>query len=177
MVLIDGYVTQDTLFNQAYIDESGLLDLALVERVEYAGHRLGDLWQQRHARHHQYRDPQGGDFNTAQLSAEAGSHDTYRQRATFGKRFANGADLLLSASALAAQGQNLYFRPTTRRPTITAGQTASTTSATSASSASFPMKASRSRPVMSTVKRRCRSRRPSTRSSTPHSPSTTRTAT
>ena len=24
-----------------------------------AGHRLGDLWQQRHARHHQYRDPQG----------------------------------------------------------------------------------------------------------------------
>lgn len=51
----------------------------------------------------------GGDFNTAQLSAEAGSHDTYRQRATFGKRFANGADLLLSASALAAQGQNLYF--------------------------------------------------------------------
>ena len=35
MLLIDGYATQDSLFNQAYIDESGLLDLELVERVEY----------------------------------------------------------------------------------------------------------------------------------------------
>ena len=35
MVLIDGYVTQDPLFNQAYIDESGFVDLELVERVEY----------------------------------------------------------------------------------------------------------------------------------------------
>lgn len=35
MLMIDGYATQDSLFNQAYIDESGLLDLDLVERVEY----------------------------------------------------------------------------------------------------------------------------------------------
>ena len=35
MLLIDGYATQDNLFNQAYIDDSGLLDLEVVERVEY----------------------------------------------------------------------------------------------------------------------------------------------
>lgn len=110
MVLIDGYVTQDTLFNQAYIDESGLLDLALVERVEYVP-GTGSVTYGNNAMLGIINivTRKGGDFNTAQLSAEAGSHDTYRQRATFGKRFANGADLLLSASALAAQGQNLYF--------------------------------------------------------------------
>ena len=35
MLLIDGYAVQDNLFDQAYIDESGLIDLELVERVEY----------------------------------------------------------------------------------------------------------------------------------------------
>jgi iron complex outermembrane receptor protein len=35
MLMIDGYATQDSLFNQAYVDYSGLIDLDLVERVEY----------------------------------------------------------------------------------------------------------------------------------------------
>ena len=88
MVLIDGYVTQDTLFNQAYIDESGLLDLALVERVEYVP-GTGSVTYGNNAMLGIINivTRKGGDFNTAQLSAEAGSHDTYRQRATFGKRF------------------------------------------------------------------------------------------
>ena len=35
MLLVDGYAVQDNLFDQAFIDESGLIDLELVERVEY----------------------------------------------------------------------------------------------------------------------------------------------
>ncbi|MBS1131926.1 MAG: TonB-dependent receptor [Proteobacteria bacterium] len=110
MVLIDGYVTQDSLFNQAYIDESGLLDLALVERVEYVP-GTGSVTYGNNAMLGIINivTRKGGDFNGLQLSGEAGSHDTYRQRATFGKRFENGADLLLSASAMDSQGQNLYF--------------------------------------------------------------------
>ena len=110
MVLIDGYVTQDSLFNQAYIDESGLIDLALVERVEYVP-GTGSVTYGNNAMLGIINivTRKGGDFNTLQLSGEAGSYDTYRQRATFGKRFDNGADLLLSASALTSQGQNLYF--------------------------------------------------------------------
>ncbi|MCG2578221.1 TonB-dependent receptor [Dechloromonas sp. XY25] len=110
MVLIDGYVTQDSVFNQAYIDESGLIDLALVERVEYVP-GTGSVTYGNNAMLGIINivTRKGGNFNTLQLSGEAGSYDTYRQRATFGKRFDNGADLLLSASALTSQGQNLYF--------------------------------------------------------------------
>ena len=110
MVLIDGYVTQDSLFNQAYIDESGLLDLALVERVEYVP-GTGSVTYGNNAMLGIINivTRKGGDFNGLQLSAEAGSFDTYRQRATFGKRFDNGADLLLSASSMSSQGQNHYF--------------------------------------------------------------------
>lgn len=110
MVLIDGYVTQDSLFNQAYIEESGLIDLALVERVEYVP-GTGSVTYGNNAMLGIINivTRKGSDFNTLQLSGEAGSHDTYRQRATFGKRFDNGADLLLSASSLQSQGQNLHF--------------------------------------------------------------------
>lgn len=110
MVLIDGYVTQDSVFNQAYIDESGLLDLALVERVEYVP-GTGSVTYGNNAMLGIINivTRKGADFNTLQLSGEAGSFDTYRQRATIGKRFENGADLLLSASAMQSQGQNLYF--------------------------------------------------------------------
>lgn len=111
MVLIDGYVTQDSLFNQAYIDESGLLDIALVERVEYVP-GTGSVTYGNNAMLGIINivTRKGRDFNTVQLAAEAGSADTYRQRLTYGKRFENGADVLLSASAMDSHGQNHYFQ-------------------------------------------------------------------
>lgn len=110
MVLIDGYATQDNLFNQAYIDESGLLDLALVERVEYVP-GTGSVTYGNNALLGIINivTRKGGDFNATQLSGEVASHGSARQRVSFGKRFDNGADLLLSASSLDARGQNLYF--------------------------------------------------------------------
>jgi iron complex outermembrane receptor protein len=110
MVLIDGYVTQDSLFNQAYIDESGLLDLALVERVEYMP-GTGSVTYGNNAMLGIINivTRKGGSLNALQLSTEAGSHDAYRQRVSYGKRFENGADVLLSASTYDAAGQNLYF--------------------------------------------------------------------
>lgn len=110
MVLIDGYVTQDSLFNQAYIDESGLLDLALVDRVEYVP-GTGSVTYGNNAMLGIINivTRKGGSLNAVQLSTEAGSHDAYRQRVSYGKRFENGADVLLSASTYDAAGQDLYF--------------------------------------------------------------------
>lgn len=110
MLLIDGYATQDNLFNQAYIDDSGLLDLELVDRVEYVP-GTGSVTYGNNAllgiinivtKH-------GRDFNGTQLSGEVSSHGGKKQRVTFGKQFDNGADLLLSASLLDVTGQSLYF--------------------------------------------------------------------
>jgi outer membrane receptor protein involved in Fe transport len=110
MLLIDGYATQDSLFNQAYIDESGLVDLELVERVEYVP-GTGSVTYGNNAMLGIINviTRKGSDFNTTQLSSEVASHGSTKQRATFGKRFENGADLLLSASALDVDGQKRYF--------------------------------------------------------------------
>ncbi|MDP2881377.1 MAG: TonB-dependent receptor [Azonexus sp.] len=120
MLLIDGYATQDSLFNQAYIDESGLLDLELVERVEYVP-GTGSVTYGNNAMLGIINvvTKKGRDFNAAQLSGEVSSHGGQKQRATYGKRFDNGADVLLSVSALDVKGRNLYFpaydTPTTNR--------------------------------------------------------------
>ncbi|MDY0014010.1 MAG: TonB-dependent receptor [Rhodocyclaceae bacterium] len=110
MLLIDGYATQDNLFNQVYLDESGLLDLELVERVEYvpgtgsatygSNALLGII---------NVVTRQGRDFNGLQLSGEAASHGGWKRRVTYGKHFDNGAEVLLSASALDSDGQDLHF--------------------------------------------------------------------
>lgn len=110
MLLIDGYATQDNLFNAAYIEDSGLLDLELVERVEYVP-GTGSVTYGNNALLGIINivTKRGIDFNTAQLSTELGSHGMKKQRVTLGKRFGNGADLLLSASVLDVEGQDLYF--------------------------------------------------------------------
>lgn len=110
MLLIDGYAVQDNLFDQAYIDESGLIDLELVERVEYVpgtgsvtyGNNalLGIL---------NVVTRRGRDFDGARVSAEVSSRGASRQRVTWGKRLDNGAEVLLSASTLDIDGRNLYF--------------------------------------------------------------------
>ena len=110
MLLIDGYATQDNLFNTAYIEDSGLIDIELVERVEYVP-GTGSVTYGNNAMLGIINivTKRGRDFNTAQLSTEVGSHGMQKQRITFGKQFENGADLLLSASLLDIEGQNLYF--------------------------------------------------------------------
>jgi outer membrane receptor protein involved in Fe transport len=110
MLLIDGYATQDSLFNQAYIDESGLVDLELVERIEYVP-GTGSVTYGNNALLGIINviTRQGHDINATQLSGEVSSHGGKKQRITLGKQLDNGADVLVSASAFDSEGQNLYF--------------------------------------------------------------------
>lgn len=110
MLMIDGYATQDSLFNQAYIDNSGLIDLDLVERVEYvpgtgsvtygSNAMLGII---------NIVTRQGRSFNGTQVAGDVFSHGGRKERLTYGKRFENGADVLFSVSALDVNGGNRYF--------------------------------------------------------------------
>ncbi len=110
MLLIDGYVVQDNLFDQAYIDESGLIDLELVERVEYVP-GTGSVTYGNNALLGIINvvTRRGRDFDGARVSAEVSSRGASRQRATWGKRLESGAEVLLSASTLDIDGRNLYF--------------------------------------------------------------------
>lgn len=111
MLLIDGYATQDNLYNQAYIDQSALVDLDLVERVEYVP-GTGSVIYGNNALLGIINvvTKKGAAYNSVQLSTEAFSFQGTKQRLTYGQQLENGADLLLSASSLKSRGQDHYFR-------------------------------------------------------------------
>jgi iron complex outermembrane receptor protein len=53
----------------------------------------------------------GRNYKTAEISGEAGSYETYKGRATYGDRYENGAELLLSGTYFTSQGKDrLYYR-------------------------------------------------------------------
>ncbi len=110
MLMIDGYATQDSLFNQAYVDHSGLIDLDLVERVEYVP-GTGSVTYGSNAMLGIVNivTRQGRAFNGTQVAGEVFSHGGKKERLTYGKRFENGADVLFSVSALDTNGRNRYF--------------------------------------------------------------------
>lgn len=110
MVLIDGTATQDNIYNQAYVDNSGLLDLDLIERVEYVP-GTGSVTYGNNALLGIINiiSKRGADFNAAQIAGELSSYGGRKSRFTLGHRFENGADMLLSASSMHSKGQDLYF--------------------------------------------------------------------
>lgn len=110
MVMIDGYATNDNIYNQAYIDNSGLLDTELIERVEYVP-GTGSVAYGNNAYFGIINivTKKGRDFGGTQLSGETFSYGGKKGRITYGNQLKNGADVLLSASWLESDGQNLFF--------------------------------------------------------------------
>lgn len=111
MLLLDGMVVQDNIYNQAYLGNDGIVDLELVERVEYTPgpgsvtHGNNALLGVIHV-----HTKRGGDIDSTQLNSEWFERGGHQQRVTHGQRLDNGGSLLLSASKLATPGETgLYF--------------------------------------------------------------------
>jgi iron complex outermembrane receptor protein len=98
-MLIDGLRVSDNVFGQSYFGTDGVLDVELIDRVEYIpgagsaiygnGAFLGVV---------NVITKKGKDIGGAQVSQEWGEHHWNRTRVTYGKQFDNGLDLLLSGS-------------------------------------------------------------------------------
>ncbi|SJM92843.1 TonB-dependent receptor plug [Crenothrix polyspora] len=112
LIMIDGRRMNDAIYDGATIAEEFLLDMNLIDRIEYipgsgssvygANALLGVI---------NVITKQGKDFNGVRVSGEAGSLDTYRGRATFGKQWKNGADLLINGSRFFSHGEEQLFFP------------------------------------------------------------------
>lgn len=105
IVLIDGYRADDSMYGQAYMGNDGILDVALIERVEYipgggsAGYGDGALLGAINI-----ITKKGSDIGGTQVALGLGSQHTRQKRISFGEKLDNGANLLLSASSFTAQG-------------------------------------------------------------------------
>ncbi len=111
LITVDGHRLNDPLYDTAASDLDFLLDVDLIDRVEVIRGPGSSLYGNNAffgviniiTRH-------GGALNGAEVAGTAGSFDTYSGRVSFGSRFANGVELLLSGTVIDRAGnRHLYF--------------------------------------------------------------------
>ncbi len=110
LVLIDGHRVNENIYASFGADQDFLLDVDLIDRIEIirgpssslygTGAFFGviNIYTKR-----------GRDYQGAQVSAAASSHDTHQGRITYGNRFDNGVELLLSGTAYDSSGRDWYY--------------------------------------------------------------------
>ncbi len=111
LLLVDGIRVNDNIFNQGYIGEEAIVDIHMIERVEFIPSSGASL----------YGDnaffgvinvitKQAKDINGLETTAEAGSYQRFKGSMRYGQTFENGASLVLSASSLDSHGQDWRYR-------------------------------------------------------------------
>ena len=111
LLLVDGHRVNDAIYDAAAIGTEFPLDIDLIERVEVTRGPGSSLYGSnaffgvvnivtRSSR----------DIGGVELSAEAGSYDTYKGRLTYGVAGDGGRAVLASLSGFTSSGDRLYFR-------------------------------------------------------------------
>ena len=110
MLLLDGNQVNNNIYNSAGIDYTGIIDPALIERVEYVSGPGSTIYgNNAFFGIINIVSKQGHDINGLQVSGEVSSHQGREAKVHYGKRLENGAELLLSASGFNSDGQNYHF--------------------------------------------------------------------
>jgi outer membrane receptor for ferrienterochelin and colicins len=122
LFLLDGHRVNDNIFDGAYIGTEFPVDIDLIERIEIirgpnsSGYGTGAFVAVINV-----ITKRGRDLNALELSAEAGSWNSYKGRISYGDRFDNGLETLVSGSFYNSQGHRQLFFPEFDRPATNNG--------------------------------------------------------
>ena len=111
LLLVDGIRVNDNVFGQAYIGSEFILDIDLVEQVEFLPGPAASI----------YGDnallgvinvvtKKAGSMLGATVTGEAGSYESYKGGARYGAILENGAELVLSATLGDSEGRDWHYR-------------------------------------------------------------------
>ena len=110
LLMIDGHRTNDPLYDQAMVGQEFMLDVDLIDRVEYVpGPGSAIYGSNAFFGIINVITKRGRDFQRGQVSAEAGSAGLGAGRATLGGLSEQGIEWLISASAYNSSGRDLHF--------------------------------------------------------------------
>lgn len=111
LLLVDGHRTNENIGDSPLFGAQFLLDVDLIDRVEivrgpgsslYGSNALLAVVN--------VITKDGKTLNGLELSGEVAGFDTWKSRISYGNRFDNGLDLLVSATRGDSEGQELYFK-------------------------------------------------------------------
>jgi len=110
LVMVDGARLNDTVYDSAPIGTDFPVDVDLIDRVEFIRGPGSSLYgANAFFGVINIITKRGRDLKGIELSGEAGSFDTYKGRASYGNKFQNGLEMLVSSSYFTSGGRNLYF--------------------------------------------------------------------
>lgn len=110
LLLVDGYRTNDSVFDQSSIGTEFVLDVDLIDRVEFVPGPGSSIYgSNAFFGVVNVITKRGRDIGGGRLAVEAGSFGASKGRMSYGWRSAEGLDVLLSATAFNMRGQDLYF--------------------------------------------------------------------
>lgn len=112
LLLVDGHRLNDNLYDQAGLGTESLIDVDLVDRIEIIRGPSSSLYgTNAFLGVINVITKRGRDIQGVELSAEAGSYQSYKGRTTYGDKLANGLEVLFSGAYYDSEGQrSLYFR-------------------------------------------------------------------
>lgn len=116
LLLVDGHRLNDNIYDEAMIGTEFPIDIDLIERIEIIRGPVSSLYGSNAlfaviniiTRH-------GHDLKGLELSAEAGSFNTYQGRASYGKRLQE-IEYMISGTFYGSRGHNQLFFPAFNTP-------------------------------------------------------------
>ena len=112
LVLVDGHRMNDNIYDSVLLGTEGVIDVDLIDRVEVIRGPSSSI----------YGDNAffgvinvimrpGSSYGGAEVSGEVGGFETYKGRFSYGNRFTNGIELVLSGTWYQSAGERrLYYR-------------------------------------------------------------------
>lgn len=111
LVLVDGHRINETVFDAALIGNDFILDVDNIKRVEVIRGPSSSIYgNNAFFGVINVVTKTGSDIMGTELSGWTGSYGTYNGRFTYGNKFTNGVEMLVSGSYYTSDGQeNLYY--------------------------------------------------------------------
>ena len=117
LFLLDGHRVNDNIYDGAYPGTAFPVDIALMDRIEIirgassSVYGTGALLAVINV-----ITKRGRDLNAAEVSGTAGSLRTYKGQGTYGRRFDNGLEMLISGTDYRSHGNRSLFFPEFNSP-------------------------------------------------------------
>ncbi|HKV24508.1 MAG TPA: TonB-dependent receptor [Candidatus Acidoferrum sp.] len=122
LFLVDGHRLNDNIFDGAYVGTSFPVDIDLIDRIEVIrGPNSSVYGTGAFAAVINVITKRGRDLSAVEVSGEAGSRNSYKERASYGNRYDNGLEAFLSGSFYNSQGHERLFFPEFDSPSTNNG--------------------------------------------------------
>lgn len=110
LLLVDGHRVNENIYDGAYIGNDFIVDIGLVDRVEYVAGPAAAMLYGNNAFFGVVNviTRAGHQLDGGEAAASIGSGRAREARLSYGKRLENGLDVVLSASSLGIDGKDLF---------------------------------------------------------------------